>query len=144
MVMHYRGAAYCPGSGQFRTACGRVEPYNASTTDRSQVTCPECLPAPAYRFTEAVANAWASGQGRPWARPDPDTLPRPKPVSAPDIVALRRRLRLSQWQFGALLGVSRAQVQRLEGGQVAVGTLEAWALEAVALRNGLAISSGEG
>jgi hypothetical protein len=40
--------------------------------------------------------------------------------------------------------VSRAQVQRLEGGQVAVGTLEAWALEAVALRNGLAISSGEG
>ena len=141
MVMHYRGAAYAPGTGQFRTGCGEVRFHDVSTTDRSQVTCPACLAAPAYRFAEMVAGGSSSSdQGRAWARPEPG--PNAKPVTAPDIVALRRRLGLSQWQFGELLGVSRAQVQRLEAGQIEVGTLEAWALEAVALRHGLAIASG--
>lgn len=46
-----------------------------------------------------------------------DTLLTAAPTKGAEVAALRKRLGLDQEQFGELLGVTRGQVSRMEGGR---------------------------
>lgn len=51
-AIHYATAPYCPGSGQFRTACDKIEYYSWTTRDRSKVTCKNCLSSHMFKLND--------------------------------------------------------------------------------------------